>query len=104
MLTLATPESSIGHKTSLPWRPVTLGNVWKRRKVVPSGEYGVGIMWIGKPAVEQREGLRHELLTWSLARHSDRLARSVTAYQNISDEKVAGCWLLATPGSDLSIS
>ena len=57
-----------------------------------------------RKVVEQREGLRHELLTWSLAKHQDRLARPVTAYQNISDDKVAGRWLLATPGSELNIS
>ena len=57
-----------------------------------------------REVVEQQEGLRHELLTWSLAKHPDRLARPVTVYQNLSDEKVAGHWLLATPGSDLNIS
>ena len=44
------------------------------------------------------------MLTWALARHPDKQARPVTAYQNLSDDKVADRWLLATPGSELSIS
>ena len=54
--------------------------------------------------VEQREGLRHQLIKHSLSTHRDKLARPVTAFQNTSDDKVAGRWLLATPGSNLSLS
>ena len=43
-------------------------------------------------------------MTWALVKHPDKQARPVTAHQNIADDKVAGSWLLATPGSDLSIS
>ena len=57
-----------------------------------------------REVTEQKEGLRHELLSWALAKHPDREARPVTVYPNISDDKVAGRWLLATPGSGLSIS
>ena len=32
--------------------------------------------------VQQREGLRHEVLTLALQRHGDRLARPVTVFQN----------------------
>ena len=39
-----------------------------------------------------------------MAKHPDRQARPVTAFQNIADDKVAGRWLLATPGSQLSLS
>ena len=59
---------------------------------------------IRKQVVEQREGLRHELLTWALKQHTDRQARPVTVFQNLSDDKVASRWLLASPGSENSIS
>ena len=54
--------------------------------------------------VEQREGLRHQQMDKALSTHADRLARPVTVFQNIADDKVAGRWLLATPGSQLSLS
>ena len=41
-----------------------------------------------REVVEIREGLRHELVTWSLNKHPDRQARPVTAHQNIADDKV----------------
>ena len=40
--------------------------------------------------VEQKESLRHQLLARALAEHTDRQARPVTVFQNISDDKVAG--------------
>ena len=49
--------------------------------------------------VQQREGLRHQLLTLALSRHHNREARPVTVYQSISDDKCAGSWLLAIPAS-----
>ena len=54
--------------------------------------------------VEQRESLRHQLLSKALAEHQDRQARPVTVFPNISDDKVAGRWLLATPSQDLRMS
>ena len=54
--------------------------------------------------VEQRESFRHQLIEKSLATHPDKLARPVTVFQNVADDKVAGRWLLATPGSHLSLS
>ena len=54
--------------------------------------------------VEQRESLRHQLLGHALANHTDRQAQPVTVFQNVSDDKVAGRWLLATPSQDLSMS
>ena len=54
--------------------------------------------------MEQRESLRHQLQRKALAEHPDRQARPVTVFQNVSDNKVAGRWLLATPSQDLSMS
>ena len=54
--------------------------------------------------VQQREGMRHHLITKALSRHPDREARPVTAFPNISEDKCAGSWLLATPSPDLSLS
>ena len=54
--------------------------------------------------VQQREGMRHQLLTVALKRHPDKEARPVTVFQNIADDKCAGSWLLATPSPDLSLS
>ena len=54
--------------------------------------------------VKQLEGLRHKMLAKALVRHPDRTARPVTAFPNISDDKCAGAWLLATPTSQLSMS
>ena len=59
---------------------------------------------IRKKVTEQQEGLRHEFLLQALSQHPDRDARPVRVYPNISDDKVAGRWLLAIPGSNLSIS
>ena len=54
--------------------------------------------------VQQREGLRHQLLTKALVAHTNREARPVTAFPNIADDKCAGRWLLATPGPSLGMS
>ena len=52
----------------------------------------------------KEEGMRHKLLTLALKRHPDREARPVTVFPNISEDKCAGSWLLATPSPDLSLS
>ena len=52
--------------------------------------------------VQQRESLRHEVLTLALERHTDREARPVTVYQNF--DKLSGAWILALPGPDTGIS
>ena len=39
--------------------------------------------------VQQREGMRHQLLTVALKRHPDKEARPVTVFQNIADDKCA---------------
>ena len=57
-----------------------------------------------REVVEQREGLRHQLMEKALAAHPDRLSRPVTVFPNIADDKVAGRWLLATPGAQLGLS
>ena len=54
--------------------------------------------------VEQRESLRHQLLTTALRRHRDRQARPVTVHQNVANDKVAGRWLLNCPSPDLGFS
>ena len=54
--------------------------------------------------VQQREGLRHKLLIQALAAHPDRDYRPATAYQNVSDDKCAGSWLLAIPSQDNCLS
>ena len=57
-----------------------------------------------KMAVQQLEKLRHQLLTKALEDHPDQQARPVMAFPNISDDKCAGAWLLATPSTDLGLS
>ena len=52
--------------------------------------------------VQQRESLRHEVLTLALERHTDREARPVFVYQNF--DKLSGAWILALPGPDTGIS
>ena len=52
--------------------------------------------------VQQREGLRHEVLTLGLQRHADRQARPVTVFQNF--DKLSGAWLLALPGPETGLS
>ena len=52
--------------------------------------------------VQQREGLRHDVLTLALQRHGDREARPVTVFQNF--DKISGAWLLALPGPDNGLS
>ena len=54
--------------------------------------------------VQQLEGFRHKLPVRALEQHPDRDARPVTVYQNISDDKCAGSWLLAIPNRDNSLS
>ena len=49
-----------------------------------------------RKVVEQREGLRHEILTEALSKHQCRGARPVTAFPNY--DKLSGAWLLALPG------
>ena len=79
----------------------------------PSGPLSAAVEVVGGSSVDgstrsrivqQREAMSHELLTLALARHRDREARPVTVYQNISDDKCAGSWLLAIPSPDLSLS
>ena len=53
--------------------------------------------------LQQREGLRHEVLTLGLERHAaDRGARPVTVFQNF--DKLSGAWLLALPGPETGLS
>ena len=52
--------------------------------------------------VQQRNGLRHEVLSMALEKHGDRGARPVTVFQNY--DKISGAWLLALPGPDTGLS
>ena len=52
--------------------------------------------------VQQRESLRHEVMTLALQRHPEREARPVTVFQNF--DKLSGAWLLALPGPDTGLS
>ena len=52
--------------------------------------------------VQQREAFRHEVMSLALERHTDRVARPVTVYQNF--DKLSGAWLLALPGPDTGLS
>ena len=53
-------------------------------------------------AVQQRESLRHEVVSLALERHADRQARPVTVFQNF--DKLSGAWLLSLPGPDTGLS
>ena len=55
-----------------------------------------------RAVVQQRQGLRHEVLSKALERHGDRQARPVTVFQNF--DKTSGAWLLALPGPDTGLS
>ena len=52
--------------------------------------------------VQQREGLRKEVLTKALSEHHDRLARPVTVFPNF--DKLSGAWLLSLPGPSTGLS
>ena len=75
------------------------------------GELGMGVEKAGQDktdgstrrgVVQQREGLRQEVMTLALQRHRERQARPVTVYQNF--DKLSGAWLLALPGPDTGLS
>ena len=51
---------------------------------------------------QQREELRHKVLTLGLEKHVDRQARPVTVFQNF--DKLSGAWLLALPGPKTGLS
>ena len=86
---------------------------WQYMEEEPSGALSAKLEEVGGSSVDgstrtklvqQREGMRHKLLTLALKRHPDREARPVTVFPNISEDKCAGSWLLATPSPDLSLS
>ena len=52
--------------------------------------------------VQQREALRHQVLTKALKEHPDRTFRPATVFQNF--DKLSGAWLLALPGSSTGLS
>ena len=52
--------------------------------------------------VQQRESLRHQVLTKALKEHPDRMFRPATVFQNF--DKLSGAWLLALPGSSTGLS
>ena len=88
-------------------------NVWDYLGVEPSGALADPIVGLGgysvdgstrTKIVQQREGLRHQMLEKALKAHPDRDARPVTVYQNVADDKCAGSWLLAIPSRDNCLS
>ena len=88
-------------------------NVWNFLGLEPSGALADPLEGVGGNSldgstrtkiVQQREGLRHQMLEKALKAHPDRAARPVTVYQNVSDDKCAGSWLLAIPNRDNSLS
>ena len=87
--------------------------IWGYLGEEPSGTLGAPLVGVGgsnvdgstrSKAVQQLEGIRHQLLVKALAAHPDRDARPVAAHQNISDDKCAGAWLLAIPSRDNCLS
>ena len=52
--------------------------------------------------MQQREGLRHEVLTLALKRHRDRQARPVTVFQNF--DRMPGAWMLSLLGTETGLS
>ena len=52
--------------------------------------------------VQQRESLRHQVLTKALKDYPDRHFRPATVYPNF--DKLSGAWLLALPGSSTGLS
>merc|ERR1711989_286684 len=88
-------------------------NIWDYLGLEPSGALADPLDGVGGNSldgstrtkiVQEREGLRHQMLTKALKAHPDRDARPVTVYQNISDDKCAGSWLLAIPSRDNCLS
>ena len=59
---------------------------------------------VRQKVTSQLEGFRYEFLCKSLEEYPNREARPVTAFPNLADDKVAGRWLLAVPGSNLGLS
>ena len=55
-----------------------------------------------KSVTQQREARRHKVLVKCLADHPIREARPVMAFQNV--DKMAGSWLLASPGARNGLS
>ena len=79
----------------------------------PSGTLSDALEAVGRDSVDgstrikivqQREVLRHKMLSKALAEHPNKDARPVTAYQNVADDKCAGSWLLAIPNRDNCLS
>ena len=88
-------------------------NIWEALGKEPFGALSIEVDCAGGSSVDgstrklvqqQIEGLRFELLGWALKNHHDRNARPTRVFKDIADDKVAGRWLLATPGSGLSMA
>ena len=69
----------------------------------PNEESNMKYSWEHKEEfVQQREGLRHEILSKVMKEHGDRQARPVTVFPNF--DKLSGAWLLALPGPKTGLS
>ena len=107
--------SRTAREFQLSWQALRAEAVatWAYLDVDPSGALSARLEEVGGSSVDgstrsklvqQREGMRHQLLMEALKRHPDREARPVTVFPNIAEDKCAGSWLLATPSPDLSLS
>ena len=110
-------QSNSRTATEFSWAWETLSseaaNLFAYLEKEPVGALSLGVESVGGEGVDgsvrklvtsQLEGLRYEFLRKSLEEYQDREARPVTAFPNLADDKVAGRWLLAVPGSDMSLS
>jgi hypothetical protein len=55
-----------------------------------------------RAVTQQREALRHDVITMALSQHPDREARPVFVFQNF--DKMSGAWLLGSPGARNGLS
>ena len=108
-----------GSQTAIEFREAWLAiseeaqNIWGYLGEEPTGPLAAPVEGAGgcsvdgstrTRVVQQRESLRHKLLTRALSLHPDRDARPVTVFPNIADDKCAGSWLLALPSRENCIS
>ena len=88
-------------------------NIWNYLGLEPSGILADTVEGMGGSSVDgssrtkmvqQLEGLRHLMIGKGLKAHPEREARPVTVFQNVSDDKCAGSWLLSIPAQGNTLS
>ena len=113
--TLLAAGSRTGAEFRISWTSMAeeARNIWEYLGEEATGALADPLEQVGRDsvdgstrtkAVQQREGLRHQLMVRALAAHHDQDCRPVTMYQNVSDDKCAGSWLLAIPSRDNCLS